>query len=245
MNCRFCNLLLDYMYQCQQRGLWLSNIDEEQSEEWCNGVLERESGRLTNGAHSVFPSVSGSFQDDNLCSAQLPAPRSGFCGFYYTALISHLTSRSSLCFLFPFSYHPPSLTARLGSRTSPGGWIWGRFPVAVGCNPEVHAEPSQSPPWACHVPDLWHQASEGHIRLLWEEALLLEAGQTEQPAGQQRTGLERVEASVVLSSGSQIFFVRWTNVPLHWHHPSCCKYVHLNRFETGCYLTLLIMTVTQ
>lgn len=79
------------MYQCRQRGLWLSNIDEEQSEEWCNGVLERESNRLTNGAHCVSPSVSGSFQDDNLCSAQLPAPHSGFCGFHYTALIAQLT----------------------------------------------------------------------------------------------------------------------------------------------------------
>lgn len=43
-------------------------MDEEQSEECCNGVLERERSRLMNGAHSVSPSVSGSFQDDNLCT---------------------------------------------------------------------------------------------------------------------------------------------------------------------------------
>lgn len=45
-------------------------MDEEQSEECCNGVLERERerSRLMNGARSVSPSVSGSVQDDNLCT---------------------------------------------------------------------------------------------------------------------------------------------------------------------------------
>lgn len=148
------------------------------------------------------------------------APRSGFCGFLLLHG-THIFPHTPLCLLSshlavlpPFSYRPPSLPARLGSRTSPGGWIRGRFPVAVGCNPEVQAEPSQSPPWAGHVPDLWHQASEGHIGLLGEDALLLDAGRTEQPAGQQRTGLERV---VVLCSP-----VWWTPTALlsclHRHH---------------------------
>lgn len=35
-------------------------------------------------------SVSGSFQDDNLCSSQLPAPNTGFCGIYSSALMSLL-----------------------------------------------------------------------------------------------------------------------------------------------------------
>lgn len=34
--------------------------------------------------------VSGSFQDDNLCSSQLPAPNSTFCGIYSSALMSLL-----------------------------------------------------------------------------------------------------------------------------------------------------------
>lgn len=153
----FCSLFPHDMFGCRQRSLWLSNIDEEQSEECCNGVLERVRSRLMNGAPSVFLSVSGSFQDDNLCSAQLPAPRSGFCGVFFFVFFFQLHSTHifthTLCLLSshfavlpPFSYHPPSLPARLGPRTSPAGWIRGRFPVAVGCNPEVQAEPRQSPP---------------------------------------------------------------------------------------------------
>lgn len=219
-------------YQCWQRGLWLSNIDEEQSEEWCNGVMERESSRLTNGAHSVFPSVSRSFQDDNLCSAQLPVTRSGFCGFI-TQLSSHILAHTPLCVLSSHlavppsvSYHPPSFPARLRAWTSPVGWIWGRFCAAVGCNPEVQTEPSQSPSWACHVPDLWHQTSEGHIRLLWEETLLLDSGQTEQPAGQQGTCLERVVV-VLPSPVNAHSSVRWTNVPfIDTTH--CVPKVYLN-----------------
>lgn len=62
-------------------------------------MLQRPSSRLTNGARSAFPSVSGSFQDDNLCSVQLPAPHSGFCGFYSASLISQLSLHASLCSL--------------------------------------------------------------------------------------------------------------------------------------------------
>lgn len=179
-----------YVCTSRQRVLALSDIDEEQSEECCNGVLERESSRLTNGARSVFRVLVGASR--TITSAPLGSQRRVAVSVVFFPLGSHRTSHSSERSLFlslgvppPLSYHPPSLAARLGARAAPVGWIWGRFPVAVGCNPEVHAEPSQSPPWACHVPDLWHAASEGHIGLLRQEALLLDAGQTEQPAGQQ------------------------------------------------------------
>lgn len=60
-------------------------------------MLERESSKLTNGARSVSLSVSGSFQDDNLCSSQFPALRSGFCGvFFMTQLSSHILTYTSL-----------------------------------------------------------------------------------------------------------------------------------------------------
>lgn len=95
MKSRFRSLFLHCMYLCRQRGLWLSNIDEEQSEECCNGVLERERSRLMNGAHSVSPRVSGSFQDDNLCTTQW------FLRFSFTTRHSHLPSHSSLSSLFP------------------------------------------------------------------------------------------------------------------------------------------------
>lgn len=89
----------------------------------------------------------------------------------------------SLC-LHLFSYHPPSFPDRRYFWTSSVGWIWGWFPVAVGCNPEVHSELSQSPPWASHVPDLWHRAFEGHFRFLGEEPGLLDSGQTAEPTGE-------------------------------------------------------------
>lgn len=91
----------------------------------------------------------------------------------------------SLC-LHLFPYHPPSAPDRRYFWTSSVGWIWGRIAVAVGCNPEVHRELSQSPPRASHVPDLWHRAFEGHFRFLGEEAGLLGSGPTTEPAGQQQ-----------------------------------------------------------
>lgn len=73
-------------------------------------MLERESSRLTNGAHSVSLSVSGSFQHDNLCSAQLGG---GFCGFHYAALLPHatlgvLSSRLSLSLIVLPHFQPDS-----------------------------------------------------------------------------------------------------------------------------------------
>lgn len=127
-------------------------------------------------------SVSGSFQDDNLCPSQFPAAHRGFL-LLTAELPPHiLTCRAPPT--PPHSYHPPSLPARLGSRTSPVGWIRGWFPVAVGRNPEVQAEPSQSPPWARHVSDLRPPAAEGHIRLRRNKTLLLDSGQPEQHTGQ-------------------------------------------------------------
>ncbi len=133
-------------------------------------------------------------------------------GFYYTLLLhtphifTHTLLSPHLAVPPPLSYQPPSLPARLGAWTSPVGWIRGRFPSAVGCNPKVWAEPRQSPPWACYVPDLWHQASERHFRVLRESTFLLDAGQTEQPAGQQTKGLQRDVLSSLVAP--KTFFCR-------------------------------------
>ncbi len=40
------------------------------------------------------------------------------------------------------------------------------------------------------------------------------------------------------SAGVSEFIWQWTQIPLNRHHPSGSKYVHLKRFQTGCYLTL-------
>lgn len=42
-------------------------------------------------------SVGGSFQDDNLCSTQLPASRSGFCGVFLHS--THIFTHTPLCLL--------------------------------------------------------------------------------------------------------------------------------------------------
>lgn len=166
--------------------LWLSNIDEEQSEEWCNGVLERESSKLTNGAFLWVSAGASRMITSAPLSFQHCAVVSVFFFFFTTQLSSNILTHASLSVpsspsCCPFSFLS---SARLGLWASPVSWIREWLSVAVGRNPEVQVEPSQSPPWACHVPDLWHHKSEGRIGLLWEDALLLEAGWTEQPAGQ-------------------------------------------------------------
>lgn len=131
-----------------------------------------------------------------------------------------------------------SPSARLGSRTSPVGWIRGRLPVAVGCYPEVHAEQSQSPPWTCHVPDLWPPLSEGHIRLLWQEALLVDAGHTEQPAGQQNW-FRRQSQCYVVYWFPNFFFDEPPPQHINKHHPTSSKCVHLNYYWAVFSFTLL------
>lgn len=97
-----CSISLHHISLCRHWGLWLSNIDEEQSEEWCNGVLEREraagwrmepiaSLRVSAGASRMITSAPLSFQHHAAVSVVFTAE-----------LSSHnLTSHHSLSSPFP------------------------------------------------------------------------------------------------------------------------------------------------
>lgn len=102
----FFSVLLYFTTWCSilsvQAGcLWLSNIDEEQSEEWCNGVLERESSKLTNGAFLWVSAGASRMITSAPLSFQHCAVVSVFFVFFYdTALTSHLNSYFTFCPLF-------------------------------------------------------------------------------------------------------------------------------------------------
>lgn len=83
---------------CEQRGLWLGDMDEEQSEECRNRDLERKRSGLMNRTHSVPLSVSSSFQHDNLCTVHW------FLWFFLTTQPSH----TPLCLFSLFPLHRPS-----------------------------------------------------------------------------------------------------------------------------------------
>lgn len=143
------------------------DTDEEQSEEFRNGDFggrERKLGLARPGSAWPGParpdewtllrlslSVSSSFQHDNLCTAAAPAVSLCKTRPSHTplCLLSIRPLSSPLTLISPPRPHYPSPVSHpacLGSRAAPAGWIRGRLPAAVGCIPEVGAEPSQGPP---------------------------------------------------------------------------------------------------